>query len=361
MGGGVSSFICFFSFLFCCFFLFFWYYVPVLWGGAVPALCSRFGSFGGVSWVLLLGLWLFLVAAWAVRRWWLPGGGFWLVRRLLPVRFAGAFGRLAVPFRVRSLLLSFRLRWSLLRLRRRGLVGLVGVVCLLRCAGLPVAFGGCRCRLLAVLVRLRCLLVCLFCLVARLGCGVSVGGVVAFAGSRALPASFAPLVRSVVASVVGSGRLVSVGCCAGLDSLVLSSAPVAAVRCFAAFGVGGVGACALSAVPVVSAFAAAGGSVVWWAGGGAASPLRARLAARSAAVVGAASVSCVVFFGSPASRGSLLAASLAVGRGLPVFAFACGFSGSLLPSLGAGSWVAVSGSGVWSSAWRWVSSQVGLF
>lgn len=187
-------------------------------------------------------------------------------------------------------------------------------------------------------------------------------GVVAVAGSRSLSSSFAPLVASVVRSVVGSGRVVAVGCCVGADSAVLGSGvPASSVLCFAAFGRGGVGSCSLSAVSAVSAFAAAGGSVSWWSGGGSSVALPARLSARTAAVVGAASVSCVVFFSSPSSRGSLLAASLAVGRGLPVFAFPCGFSGSALPSLGCGSWVAVGGSGVWSGAWRWSSSCFYVF
>jgi hypothetical protein len=128
-------------------------------------------------------------------------------------------------------------------------------------------------------------------------------------------------------------------------------------RCFAAFGAVGVGACPLSAVAAVSAFAAAGGSVSWWAGGGASVPLSTRLSARTGAVVGSASVSAVVFFASPGSRGSLLAASLTVGRGLPVFAFACDFCPSLLPSLGAGSWVSAGGVGVWADAFFWSSDQ----
>jgi hypothetical protein len=33
----------------------------------------------------------------------------------------------------------------------------------------------------------------------------------------------------------------------------------------------------------------------------------------------------------------------------------------LLPLPGVGSWVAVGGSGVWSSAFRWVSAQAVLF
>lgn len=193
---------------------------------------------------------------------------------------------------------------------------------------------------------------------------LKVSGVVAFAGSRSLGAAFAPLVGSVVGSVLTSGRSVSVGCCVGLDAVVLAALGAAAPRsglCFAAFGAGGIGSCSLSAVSAVSAFAQVGGSVLFWSGGGSSVALPARLSARTVAVIASASVSCVVFFTSPCSRGSLLAASLAVGRGLPVFAFACGFCGSLLPSLGVGSWVAVAGFGVWSRSFRWVSAQFSLF
>jgi len=191
--------------------------------------------------------------------------------------------------------------------------------------------------------------------------------VVAFAGSRSLQPAFAPLVGSVVQSVVASGRSVAVGCCVGADAFALSALTALAPplrggsRCLCAFGAGGAGSCSLSAVSAVAAWSAAGGSVSWLAGGAASVPLSTRLSARTGAVVGSASVSAVVFFASPNSCGSFLAASLAVGRGLPVFAFACGFCPSLLPSLGAGSWVSAGGIGVWSSAFVWQSSQLFLF
>lgn len=117
------------------------------------------------------------------------------------------------------------------------------------------------------------------------------------------------------------------------------------------------GTCPFSAVAAVSAFAGAGGSVQWWAGGSVFVPLRARLSKRTSAVVAAANAGLLVFFGSPSSRGSLLACQRAVARSLPVVAFPVGFCGSLLPSLGLGSWVAVGGVGVWFSAFLWVSAQ----
>jgi predicted Rossmann fold nucleotide-binding protein DprA/Smf involved in DNA uptake len=173
----------------------------------------------------------------------------------------------------------------------------------------------------------------------------------AVAGGRDLGAEFAPLVAEVCALLPA----VAVGCASGCDSLVLrwavSAGAVARVQCFAAFGACGVGAVpAVSAVSAVSAFARAGGEVSWWSGGAPALPARARLAARSRAVVGAAS-GLIVFFSSPNSRGSLLAARAAAGRGLPVFAFACGFSPAALPSLApGGGWRS---SSRFAGAWQW--------
>lgn len=188
-------------------------------------------------------------------------------------------------------------------------------------------------------------------------------GVVAVAGSRSLPPGGAALVGRVCRAVVASGRSVAVGCCVGADAAVLGAGlPVGSVAVFSAFGPGPgfAGAWRGSAAPAVGGFAASGGAVSWWAGGPASVPLRSRLAARSAAVVAAASSGAVVFFSSPSSRGSALAASLAAGRGLPVVAFPLGFSGSALPSLGAGSWVPCPRGGVWASAWSWVPAP-GLF
>ena len=95
--------------------------------------------------------------------------------------------------------------------------------------------------------------------------------------------------------------------------------------------------------------------VSWLAGGSLAVPLPARLSARTRAVVGSASVCAVVFFASPSSRGSFLAARAAVARGLPVFAFACGFDPELLPLLGSGgSWSVFPISGdLFSGGFEW--------
>jgi hypothetical protein len=209
---------------------------------------------------------------------------------------------------------------------------------------------------------------------------------VGFCGSRSLGSSFAALVSSVVSSVLAAGRSVAVGCAAGADAAVLSAAlPLVsspspsgpALRVFAAFGPGGLAnAGSASAVALVSRAAAAAGSpghgvaspvsVSWWAGGGPGVPLRGRLLSRSLALVSAVAGSgpgagLVVFAGSPVlgGSGSWAAALAAVGAGLPVVVFPCGFSPACLPSLGPGSWVPA-GSGVWSGGWRWVPAAVQL-
>lgn len=185
------------------------------------------------------------------------------------------------------------------------------------------------------------------------------GGVVAVAGSRALPAGGASLVAEAAQVLAGSGCSLVVGCCRGADAAVFSA--VSASRVLCAFGPAGEGAGPASAVGPVLAFAASGGAVAWWAGGGPAVPLFARLARRTRAVVSCASSGLVLFPSSPASRGSWLAAGFAVARSLPVVVVPLGFSASLLPSLGVGRWVRASGAGVFGNAWRCVGGQRELF
>lgn len=191
---------------------------------------------------------------------------------------------------------------------------------------------------------------------------MSRGGVVAVCGSRSLPVSAGPFVGRVVRSLLAGGSSLAVGCASGADGFALSAVLAAGapsrVSVFAVFGPCGAGAAgSVSVVSQVQAAASAGVQVSWWAGGPAGVPVQARLAARTRVVVGAASSGLVVFFGSPASRGSVLACRLAVARGLPVLAFPVGFPGQRLPSLGAGSWSPSGRGGVWSGAWRWVPEQ----
>lgn len=168
--------------------------------------------------------------------------------------------------------------------------------------------------------------------------------VVAVAGARSLPARFAPAVQRVAVALSGAGFELAVGCCVGVDELVLSSAPAPSLRVFAQFSRSGAGACRLSAVAAVQSAAASGAVVSWSAGGCAAAPLRSRLAARTRAVVRAADAAAVVIFARAASRGSLLAAKCAAARGLVVWAVCCGFAPSALPPLAAGgAWVCSGG------------------
>ena len=188
----------------------------------------------------------------------------------------------------------------------------------------------------------------------------SMTGPVAIAGSRSLSGTQCQPVVQVAQGLAASGYALVTGCATGADSAAFSAVPVASVLVLAAFGACGSGACSASAVKAVSRFAAAGGSVQWWAGGGSSVPLPARLAARTRAVVAQASA-LVVFFGSPASRGSLLAARCAVGQGLPVLAVPVGFAPTRLPGLGAGGWLAQEDTLCGVSVWRWSSAQSALF
>lgn len=154
---------------------------------------------------------------------------------------------------------------------------------------------------------------------------VGPGVVWAVAGSRGLPLASGPLVSSVCSAVVGCGGLLVVGCCRGADALVVSAVgsvlPLSSVSVFAAFASDGFGSCPLSSVGPVRSFAARGGVVLWSAGGGPSVPLRRRLSARSAAVVGAASAGVLLFPGPVLGPGSSLVLSLAASRSLPVFSF----------------------------------------
>lgn len=318
--------------------------------------------FGGVSWLVLCLL--------VVRVGWLVWS-----RGLWSVAGCGRVGRCRVVRggilrRLVCLCLSARLRWLLCSrvgcLRWAGVLGCVRVPWGRRCSR-PAA-----CRFRRLRSRWLCLVGCrcgrrALCCLPYLGClrwrswvfSLALPGVVAVAGSRALPAFGSALVVRVVSDLAASGASLVVGCCVGADAALLSavpgSVPPSLVCCLCAFGADGVGAGKFSAVCQVSAFAGSGGSVLWWAGGSVAVPVYARLAVRTRAVVAAASAGLVVFFSSPVSRGSLLACLCAVGRGLPVVAFPVGFSGALLPSLGLGSWVPVGG------GFGWVSGQLVLF
>lgn len=184
---------------------------------------------------------------------------------------------------------------------------------------------------------------------------------VVFGGSRSLPVSFAPLVRSVVAAVLAAGApFVSVGCAAGADAFCLSAAlalgAAPRVRLFCLGASSGAGFWSGSApFALLRSAAAAGAAVSWSAGGGSAVPFRARLLRRSLACLPGCS-SAVFFLASPSSPGSLRVAAAAARAGLLVFAFPCGFSGAPAPLAGlAGAWVPSVFRGF--SCFSWVPAQ----
>jgi len=187
-----------------------------------------------------------------------------------------------------------------------------------------------------------------------------------FGGSRSLGSS--PVVSRVVAAVLTSGASVSVGCCAGADALVVSSllrsSSFSQARVFAAFASSGAGACSLSSVASVQAFASAGGSVSWLAGGPLSVPLAARLLRRSLAAL--AGCSAAVFF-APGS-GSLAVAGAAVQAGVPVFVLASSVAGlpvfsfpPTLPRGCPGSWVPSRFLGFACWSFQAAASQPSLF
>ena len=188
---------------------------------------------------------------------------------------------------------------------------------------------------------------------------------VCLAGSRDLPAAWAPRVAAVARSVLAGGRGVAVGCAAGADAFALQAAlafpgvSAASLAVFAVGGPDGAGFWAASAYPLAARAAlVAPGCVRWWAGGPVSRPLVARLVARSAAAVSLAAASgagagFVAFVTSPGSRGACRSARLAARLGLPVILFPCGFAPARLPALAAGRWAPVAEAGVWAGAWRW--------
>ena len=175
-------------------------------------------------------------------------------------------------------------------------------------------------------------------------------GRIAIVGGRQVPPVVAAQVAQVAAALVGRGHTLVTGCATGADRAAVAAAlaghvPLASLQVLAAFGPQGQGACQVSAVTTVQAFATRGGLVSWWAGGGPGVPLRARLSGRAAQVVAAAESGLVAF---QPGRGSWRACRLAAARGLPVVVFS-----QALESLGAGQWVPCPGGGVWAAAWCW--------
>jgi len=154
-------------------------------------------------------------------------------------------------------------------------------------------------------------------------------------GSRSLPASFSPLVSSLVSFFLARGFRVASGGAVGADSFALSAllqqgaAPSGVV--FSAWQ--SASGFPVSVRPQVSQLLSSGGQVVW----GPASPGAPRqqavsaLLGRNQRLVAACSVLVAFLFGP--SRGSLFTVRQAVSRGIPVIVFLCGGGASLPPDL----------------------------
>ena len=154
-------------------------------------------------------------------------------------------------------------------------------------------------------------------------------------GSRSLPASFAPLVSSLVSFLLDQGFGVASGGALGADSFALSALlGQGASSCGVLFSAWpSVSGFPVLVRPQVSRFLASGGRVVWGSvsSGSSRQAVCSALFARSRALV---SSSCllVAFLHGP-SRGTLFTLRQAVRRGVPVVVFLCGGGASLPPDL----------------------------
>ena len=152
-----------------------------------------------------------------------------------------------------------------------------------------------------------------------------------FVGSRSLPASFSPLVSSLVSAFRARGFQLASGGAVGADQYALSAlveqGASASGVVFSAWS--SVSGFPVSVRPLVGRFLGAGGRVVW----GSASPGVSRqqvvsaLLGRNQRLVSACS--CLVAFLHGSSRGTLFTVRQAVRRGIPVYVFLCGGGASL--------------------------------
>lgn len=186
---------------------------------------------------------------------------------------------------------------------------------------------------------------------------------VGFCGSRQPGLEASGLISEVLKEVLMAASAVHVGCCVGVDAMVLSSVIQArafsSCQVFSAFGPDGQGSCSVSAIDLVSRFHENGGLVHWFSGGSCNTRLSFRLAGRTKALVHSVS-SLFAFVGTSKTNrsGTWLAIKLAQARGLSVIVFPVrSFS---FPSLGQGHWE-IAGDGVWAKGFKWVSNQMGLF
>jgi predicted Rossmann fold nucleotide-binding protein DprA/Smf involved in DNA uptake len=158
-------------------------------------------------------------------------------------------------------------------------------------------------------------------------------GTVGIVGSRSLPASFAPLIFSVVCSYLARGFVVVSGGALGADALALSAVVQQGASSrgviFSAWQ--SLPGFPVSVRPQLQQFMASGGRVVWGssAPGASRSVVVSALLSRNRRLVSASSV--IVAFMHGASRGTLYTIRQAVSRGVPVVVFLCG-GGASVPS-----------------------------
>jgi len=156
-----------------------------------------------------------------------------------------------------------------------------------------------------------------------------------FVGSRSLPASFSPLVSSLVSAFRARGFLVASGGAVGADQYALSAlveqGTSASGVVFSAWS--SASGFPASVRPSVGRFLASGGQVVWGPASAGAPRQQAvsALLGRNQRLVAACSVLVAFLFGP--SRGSLFTVRQAIRRSVPVVVFLCGGGASLPPDL----------------------------
>ncbi|MBU1729589.1 MAG: DNA-protecting protein DprA [Candidatus Margulisbacteria bacterium] len=154
-----------------------------------------------------------------------------------------------------------------------------------------------------------------------------------FVGSRSLPASFSPLVSSLVASFLARGFQVASGGAVGADQFALSALVEQGVSAsgvvFSAWA--SASGFPVSVRPTVGCFQASGGQVVWGSAsvGAPRQQVVSALLGRNQRLVSVCS--CLVAFLYGPSRCSLYTVRQAVRRGIPVYVFFCG-GGAVLPA-----------------------------
>jgi predicted Rossmann fold nucleotide-binding protein DprA/Smf involved in DNA uptake len=155
--------------------------------------------------------------------------------------------------------------------------------------------------------------------------------IIGIVGSRSLPASFSPLISSLVSALVSRGFRVASGGAVGADQFALSAL---VEKGLSASGVvysawSSASGFPVSVQPFVSRFIASGGQVVWGSGSSSQprSAVVAALLGRNSRLVSACSL--VIAFVHGQSRGTFYTIRQAVRKGIPVYVFLCGGGASL--------------------------------